>query len=379
MSKKLFACFVLLIFICATGGFDGQCASLSRDETNTTTSVDLRSSAGGCSDSDPLLQTEHLSIETTSLLPGATVGRAYKELLRASGGTPPYKWNAAGTLPPGLKVKENGEISGTPTAVGPFSFTVQVRSKESVQPSNPISKTLSIKVAAPVAMTKAPAAGAAAKAPPGGGGATAAKAPVSGEGASAKAPVAGGGATAKAPVAGGGATAKAPASGGGATAKAAVATAMGKLLDDSDRMLRDAQAILANAEKSKSLIEKDANTLERTMYEYAQGLDAAYDQARKNNEGADMTLFSQRVKNQIPVLQSITAKTGNISTAIRAGAIKVEPSLQSRTARPLLATKQSQAAPAWNNFVDCWNRATGYWPWLKEAQCIPELAAALVR
>jgi hypothetical protein len=64
---------------------------------------------------------------TTASLAGATVGTAYSAMLQASGGITPYNWTlTGGTLPPGLNVNGDGSISGSPTAGGNFSFTVQV-------------------------------------------------------------------------------------------------------------------------------------------------------------------------------------------------------------------------------------------------------------
>lgn len=62
---------------------------------------------------------------TTASLPGGTVGTAYSRTLSAAGATP-ITWSLSGSLPDGLELKEStGEISGTPTAVGTYSFTVR--------------------------------------------------------------------------------------------------------------------------------------------------------------------------------------------------------------------------------------------------------------
>jgi hypothetical protein len=43
----------------------------------------------------------------------------------ASGGAPPYTWSVtAGTLPIGLTLASDGTLAGTPTAAGPYTFTV---------------------------------------------------------------------------------------------------------------------------------------------------------------------------------------------------------------------------------------------------------------
>ena len=67
------------------------------------------------------------SIDTASL-PGGTVGVAYTATLSASGGTLPLSWSVStGALPAGLTLDAStGVISGTPTALGSSSFTVQV-------------------------------------------------------------------------------------------------------------------------------------------------------------------------------------------------------------------------------------------------------------
>ena len=68
-----------------------------------------------------------LSIAPTSP-PQGTIGTAFTLQLTASGGVAPYTWNVTqGNLPGGLALNgSTGTISGTPTAVGNFSFTVTV-------------------------------------------------------------------------------------------------------------------------------------------------------------------------------------------------------------------------------------------------------------
>jgi hypothetical protein len=67
-----------------------------------------------------------LSITTTSL-PGGTDGVAYPATqLNATGGVSPYSWAYISGLPNGLSLSTAGVLSGTPTASGTFSMTVQV-------------------------------------------------------------------------------------------------------------------------------------------------------------------------------------------------------------------------------------------------------------
>ena len=73
------------------------------------------------------VQSAPLAITTTSL-PNGIMNMAYLATLTADGGALPYTWSIInGTLPAGLTLNSgNGVISGTPTVLGTFSFTVQV-------------------------------------------------------------------------------------------------------------------------------------------------------------------------------------------------------------------------------------------------------------
>jgi len=68
-----------------------------------------------------------LAITTTTLSNGTT-GTAYNATLGATGGAPPYTWAlVSGALPTGLNpLSAGGLISGTPTVVGTFNFSVRV-------------------------------------------------------------------------------------------------------------------------------------------------------------------------------------------------------------------------------------------------------------
>lgn len=60
------------------------------------------------------------------------VGKAYHATLTASGGTAPYSWTvAAGALPTGLGLSAAGELAGTPTTTGAYSFTLAVKDSAS--------------------------------------------------------------------------------------------------------------------------------------------------------------------------------------------------------------------------------------------------------
>ncbi len=59
--------------------------------------------------------------------PELLVSAPYNFQLRATGGTPPYRWTVTeGKLPPGLKLDPAGLLSGTPTTTTPLRVTVRV-------------------------------------------------------------------------------------------------------------------------------------------------------------------------------------------------------------------------------------------------------------
>lgn len=64
---------------------------------------------------------------TSSALPGGIVGAAYTATLAASDGSGRYSWSVtSGSLPAGVTLAGDGTLSGTPTAAGQSSFSVQV-------------------------------------------------------------------------------------------------------------------------------------------------------------------------------------------------------------------------------------------------------------
>lgn len=67
-----------------------------------------------------------LSITTTSLS-DASISSPYTQTLVAAGGSPPYFWSLGnGAFPPGLSLSSSGTISGSPTQLGAFKFSVSV-------------------------------------------------------------------------------------------------------------------------------------------------------------------------------------------------------------------------------------------------------------
>jgi hypothetical protein len=68
-----------------------------------------------------------VSIETNSLA-DALIGAPYSQLLRATAGTPPHFWSlTSGAMPDGITLDSGGgTLSGTPSVVGSFRFTLRV-------------------------------------------------------------------------------------------------------------------------------------------------------------------------------------------------------------------------------------------------------------
>jgi hypothetical protein len=64
---------------------------------------------------------------TTTTLQGGTVGQAYNQALRATGGLGALTWSVTGgSLPAGLTLNSAGTISGTPAAAETSNFAVTV-------------------------------------------------------------------------------------------------------------------------------------------------------------------------------------------------------------------------------------------------------------
>jgi hypothetical protein len=90
-----------------------------------------------------------LSVVTT-MLTNARRSTAYSANLVASGGAPAYAWRLAtgSALPPGLALSPSGAITGVPTAVGTYTFTVVAQ--DAGDPPLVATRTLSLTVDIPV-------------------------------------------------------------------------------------------------------------------------------------------------------------------------------------------------------------------------------------
>jgi len=92
-----------------------------------------------------------LTITTGNILPEGVVGRPYRAALSSIGGSAPYNWTltADTILIPGLTIDPaTGVISGTPTAAGTASFTMNLRARTE-DGDRETSKRSAITIAAP--------------------------------------------------------------------------------------------------------------------------------------------------------------------------------------------------------------------------------------
>jgi hypothetical protein len=101
-----------------------------------TFTVTATDSLGNLTSRDVTLRIAPPLLITTQSLPGGTVQTTYTASLATSGGVPPLgQWSvSAGTLPPGLTLSGAGQITGTPTTAGTFTFTVRINDASQVTP-----------------------------------------------------------------------------------------------------------------------------------------------------------------------------------------------------------------------------------------------------
>jgi len=73
-----------------------------------------------------------------SAVPNATVDTAYSQTFSASGGTAPYSFSLGGALPGGMHFDAaTGNLSGTPTSSGDYSFTITATDAQSFSSAAP--------------------------------------------------------------------------------------------------------------------------------------------------------------------------------------------------------------------------------------------------
>jgi MBG domain/Bacterial Ig-like domain (group 3)/Putative Ig domain/NHL repeat len=85
-------------------------------------------------------------------LTAPVIGNSFNQTVSASGGTSPYTFTVStGSLPAGLSLSAGGVLSGTPTAVGTFTFTIQAQDSTGSGSGGPFtgSQSFSVTIAAP--------------------------------------------------------------------------------------------------------------------------------------------------------------------------------------------------------------------------------------
>jgi hypothetical protein len=90
---------------------------------------------------------------TTTTAPDGAVTVPYSATLSGTGGTLPFAWSiSSGALPPGLSINANtGAISGTPTALGTYNFTIRL--SDASAPVQTVTRSMSITVGTTITST----------------------------------------------------------------------------------------------------------------------------------------------------------------------------------------------------------------------------------
>ncbi len=84
-----------------------------------------------------------LRIVTEPGLPPAYRQKAYPLVFAAEGGQAPYAWSWSGQIPAGLSLTDEGQITGTPAAVGQFALNVTVTTPRGERQSKTVELTVS--------------------------------------------------------------------------------------------------------------------------------------------------------------------------------------------------------------------------------------------
>jgi hypothetical protein len=129
---------IVLLLVALSG-----CSGVSVPGSSSTASTPTPTPTPSPSPPTPPPLTSSLTISGT--LPSATVGSSYDATLSVSGGTAPYVFSlASGQLPAGVLLADaTGAISGTPTAVGNFIFTVSVSDSKGLSGKQSLQITVS--------------------------------------------------------------------------------------------------------------------------------------------------------------------------------------------------------------------------------------------
>lgn len=94
-----------------------------------------------------------IRIESACPLPTSETGQRVGVSLVADGGTAPYRWSSVGTLPPGLTLRETGELSGSANDGGSFQFLLIARDQNGLSAAKPCALSV---VRAPLSIAACP-------------------------------------------------------------------------------------------------------------------------------------------------------------------------------------------------------------------------------
>jgi hypothetical protein len=112
---------LLILVACFTG-----CDLLNTTKTTATTPTTAVSPTPSPTPT-PTTSIGRLEILGWSNVYQGVVGQSFVRQLPAAGGVPPYNWTiASGSLPPGLSLNSNGQITGTPTSAGAFPYRIRL-------------------------------------------------------------------------------------------------------------------------------------------------------------------------------------------------------------------------------------------------------------
>jgi len=122
------ACVFALSCVCIGCGATAAAPNSTTKPTSPTSPADPTTPTTPTDPSTPTTTTQ-LEITTTQL-PAGTSNSPYSAQLAATGGTAPYAWSISGAMPSGLTMSSAGVLSGTPTAAGQSTITVEVKDSE---------------------------------------------------------------------------------------------------------------------------------------------------------------------------------------------------------------------------------------------------------
>jgi large repetitive protein len=87
-------------------------------------------------------------VPVASALAGGTLGTAYSETIGVQGGSSPYSFSvSSGSLPTGTSLNSStGVISGSPSGIGTFAFTISVTDANGVTGAQAFTISISVPV-----------------------------------------------------------------------------------------------------------------------------------------------------------------------------------------------------------------------------------------